>query len=116
MLQKNEKTLISFILLAYKQENYIEDAVKGALSQTYSPLEIILSDDNSPDNTYNVMKRIVDEYDGPHRIILNRNPENLGLVQHYNRVVFELSHGDLLVIAAGDDISRPDRALRSWEI
>jgi glycosyltransferase involved in cell wall biosynthesis len=46
------KPLISFLLLSYNQEEYINDAVDGAFSQTYSTLEIIISDDCSNDNTY----------------------------------------------------------------
>lgn len=44
-----DKLLISFVLIAYNQERFIREAVEGAFSQTYSPLEIILSDDASSD-------------------------------------------------------------------
>ena len=37
----NERPLMSFAILAYKQERFIGEAVAGALAQTYSPLEII---------------------------------------------------------------------------
>lgn len=33
-----DRPLITFALFAYNQEQYIEEAVQGALSQTYSPL------------------------------------------------------------------------------
>jgi glycosyltransferase involved in cell wall biosynthesis len=47
-------------------------------------------------------------YDGPHRITLNRNPQNLGIGAHVNRIM-ELVSSDIIVIAAGDDMSHPDR-------
>jgi glycosyltransferase involved in cell wall biosynthesis len=46
-----DRPLISFMLFAYNQEHYIRRAVEAAMAQTYSPLEIILSDDASSDGT-----------------------------------------------------------------
>ena len=100
--------LVTFVLLAYNQEKYIREAVEGAFSQTYSPLEIILSDDCSKDRTFEIMSKMKEMYNGPHRIILNRNQTNLGIGRHYNRVM-ELSSGEIVELAAGDDISLPWR-------
>lgn len=101
--------LVSILLCAYRQEQFIRDAVEAALAQTYSPLEIVLSDDCSPDRTFAIMEEMAAAYRGPHRVILNRNPRNRGLGGHINRLV-ELSHGELLMVAAGDDISLSQRA------
>ena len=49
------RPLITFALFAYNQEKYIEEAVQGAFLQTYSPLEIILSDDGSTDRTFEII-------------------------------------------------------------
>ena len=82
--------------------------MEGALSQTYSPLEIILSDDCSPDRTFEIIQEMIASYSGPHKIILNRNEKNLGLGQHFNRVM-DMAKGELIVMAAGDDISLSNR-------
>lgn len=108
------RPLISFCLFAYNQEKFIREAVEGALAQIYSPLEIVLSDDCSTDNTFDVMEQLANKYEGPHKIILNRNEKNLGLVPHINKVCCEIMHGDLIVVAAGDDISFPERTEKSW--
>jgi glycosyltransferase involved in cell wall biosynthesis len=100
--------LVTFALIAYNQEPYIGEAIQGAFAQTYSPLEIILSDDYSSDRTFEIMTRMAEAYDGPHKIILNRNEKNLGTGGHVNRIM-ELSNGQLIVGAAGDDISLPER-------
>ena len=76
MTNSTEKPLITFALFAYNQERFIREAVEGAFSQTYSPLEIILSDDCSPDRTFEIMKEMAAEYTGPHTIVLNRNEKN----------------------------------------
>ena len=54
-MSQSSRPLITFALMAYNQEQLIEEAVAGALAQTYSPLEIILSDDCSTDRTFSIM-------------------------------------------------------------
>jgi glycosyltransferase involved in cell wall biosynthesis len=103
-----EKPLISLVLLSYNQTAYIEDAIKGVLSQTYQNLEIILSDDCSRDNTFDLIKKLVSDYRGPHTIFLNKNDVNVGLISHVNKA-FEMASGEIVVLAAGDDISLPNR-------
>ncbi len=100
--------LVSILLMAYNQEQTVRGAIAGALQQTYSPLEIVISDDASTDRTFDVMHEVVDAYSGPHRIVLNRNSTNLGIGAHFNRLV-ALSSGTLMFVAAGDDNSLPDR-------
>jgi glycosyltransferase involved in cell wall biosynthesis len=107
------KPLITFFVMAFNQEQFVREAVKGAFAQTYSPLEILLSDDCSPDRTFEIMREMAAAYRGPHRIALNRNQKNLGIGAHLNRVV-ELSQGELLIGAAGDDISVEGRAERIY--
>ncbi|MFZ3071586.1 MAG: glycosyltransferase [Anaerolineaceae bacterium] len=102
------RPLITFMLIAYNQERFIAEAVQGAFNQIYSPLEIVLSDDYSADRTYEIMQEMAAKYRGPHTIVLNRNDNNLGLIEHINHVM-EFAKGELIVIAAGDDISLPER-------
>lgn len=112
-----ERPLVSFTVKAYRQEGLIAQAVAGALAQTWSPLEIVLSDDCSPDATFRVMEEIAAAYRGPHRVVLNRNPENLGIAGHMNRLA-GLVTGRLWVDSAGDDISEPQRVERlvaAWQ-
>lgn len=100
--------LISFCLIAFNQEAFIREAVASAFEQNYSPLEIILSDDCSTDATFAILSSLAAAYQGPHKVVVNQNPRNVGLGAHVNRIM-ELSQGALVVIAAGDDISEPER-------
>lgn len=103
-----EHPLVTFALFAYNQERFIREAVEGALAQTYSPLEIVLSDDSSSDGTFRIMEECVSTYSGPHQVVLNRNASNLGIADHINTIL-SLCKGDLIVMAAGDDISYSER-------
>ena len=103
-----EYPLVTFALFAYNQEKYIREAVEGALAQDYPNLEIIISDDCSPDRTFEVMQEATRNYSGFHHVKLNRNPVNLGLGSHVNKIVGQ-SKGELIVLAAGDDISAVNR-------
>ena len=102
--------------MAYNQQASVRAAVEAALAQTGEPIEIIVSDDASTDATFAVMQQAVAGYAGPHTVRLNRNPVNLGIGAHISRLV-GLSHGDMLFIAAGDDVSLPqrcERVMQAW--
>ncbi len=103
--------VVSLLLIAYNQQTTIGEAVSAALNQTYSPLEIVISDDASGDATWARIQSAVEGYAGPHQVVLNRNEHNLGIGAHLSHLV-ELSRGELLFVAAGDDISLPQRCER----
>lgn len=104
-----ETPLVSLCILTYNQQEYIEDAIKSALEQTYDNLEIVISDDCSTDDTYLNAERLVKDYRGPHKIILNRNENNMGIRLHFNKVVYELASGEYITTTGGDDVSMPGR-------
>jgi glycosyltransferase involved in cell wall biosynthesis len=111
------RPLVTFALFAYNQERFIAEAVEAALAQDYSPLQVILSDDCSTDRTFSIMREIADSYRGPHIVLTQRNATNLGVGAHINKVA-ELAKGSLIVEAAGDDVSAPNRVtrtVRAWE-
>jgi hypothetical protein len=99
---------VTFALFTYNQEAYVAAAVKAALAQDYCQLEMIISDDASTDRTYEIIRELADRYRGPHQVRLNRNEQRLGIAGHVNRVM-QIASGDLLVAAAGDDVSAPHR-------
>lgn len=111
-----EKPLVSILLPAYMQENYIRQSLESALAQTYSPLEIIVSDDCSTDNTYGIISEITKSYRGPHKLTVNQNKRNLGIVDHLE-LIRSWAKGELFVVCAGDDISFPFRVeiiVKEW--
>ena len=110
------KPLASVLLIACNQQVTVRAALEALLAQTWQPLEIIASDDASTDGTFAAMQQAVAAYRGPHVVRLNRNPVNLGIGAHLSHLV-GLSHGEMLFVAAGDDVSLPqrcERVMQSW--
>jgi len=100
--------LVTILMLTYKSESYVREALQSALAQTYSPIEILVSDDTSPDDTWKVLTEESEVYDGPHQLSLHRNETNLGPMANYNASVAR-AKGELIVECHGDDISDPRR-------
>jgi glycosyltransferase involved in cell wall biosynthesis len=105
------RPLVTLFLYGYKQERTIRAAIEGVFAQTWQPLEIVLSDDCSPDGTFQVMQEMAAAYRGPHKVVLNRNPRNLGISAHVERIM-EIASGDFIVENGGDDVSDPRRVER----
>ena len=105
---------VTMVLVCYNQEKYIKEAVLSVLSQDYSDLKIIISDDCSKDKTVSIIEEILETYGGPHEVFFNKNPINQGLIKHIN-LVNNLVDTELLIIAAGDDISHSNRVTETIE-
>lgn len=100
--------LVSFYIITYNHEDMIAEAIEAAFAQTYSPLEIIISDDCSSDKTWEIIQREVGSYQGPHDVIVRRNPQNYGISAHINEI-WKVCAGEWIVASAGDDVSLPNR-------
>lgn len=114
MTNPGSRPVLTLAVAAFNHERFIRDAIEGAFAQTYSPLEIILSDDASEDRTFAIMQEMAAAYGGPHAVVLNRNPTNSGVASHMSRI-FSIATGELVVANAGDDISLPHRVDAIWQ-
>ena len=52
--------LVTIYITSHNYEDYIADAIESALNQTYKNIELIIFDDNSSDNSPNVIKKFKD--------------------------------------------------------
>ena len=103
-----DRPVVTFVVLAYNQEEYIREAVNGAFAQTYSPLEIILSDDCPTDCTFEIMQEMAEKYQGNHEVRVRRNSSNLSFAGHINEA-HKGASGEFITWSAGDDIALFDR-------
>lgn len=97
---------ISIIMGIYNCANTLPEAIDSILQQTYKDWEIVLCDDGSSDETYEVASDYQKQY--PEKIILLRNESNTGLNHTLNRCL-EKATGEYIARMDGDDISLPTR-------
>lgn len=101
---------VSVILVTYKQEKYVKQALLGALNQDLPAYELIIGDDASPDSTAAVIESVLAENPRPHVTIkFIKHAKNLGLIGNFNATLAAAT-GEVFVVMAGDDVSYPARA------
>jgi cellulose synthase/poly-beta-1,6-N-acetylglucosamine synthase-like glycosyltransferase len=96
-----ERPLVSVILPTYNHAHYLPESIGSVLSQSYRPLELIVVDDGSRDETQAVVQRCDD---GSVRYVSQRNR---GLAATRNRG-FSLARGEFVVFLDADDRLLPD--------
>ncbi len=75
---------ISIIMSAHNDEKFIEQSIYSLLNQTLKDFELLIIDDNSKDNTYEIIKKIGVK---DTRIIYFRNKLNKGLAFNLNFLI-----------------------------
>lgn len=92
--------LVSVIVPNYNHAQYLDIRLKSILAQTYTDFEIIILDDNSIDNSKEIIKRYEKDVHISH-IICNKTNSGSPFIQ-WNRG-FQYAKGDLIWIAESDD-------------
>ncbi|MGF1481079.1 MAG: glycosyltransferase family 2 protein [Cyanophyceae cyanobacterium] len=89
------KPLVSIIVNNYNYQYFLADAIDSALGQSYSPIEVIVVDDGSTDNSRQIIasygKRITPVF-----------KENGGQASAFN-AGFEASRGEIICLLDADD-------------
>lgn len=81
-----EHPLVSIILATYNEKENIQDTIGAILEHVRDPIEIIVVDDDSPDETW----RLVEQMNDPH-VKLIRRVQTKGLASAFNRGIIESS-------------------------
>ena len=113
------RPLVSVNMVTYNHSAFVREALQSVLAQTYSPLEIIISDDASTDDTASLVDDCLARYNGPHRVRFLRQPVNLGARGRNNfMAAFRESQGKFIVWFCGDDVMREtqvERMVETWQ-
>ncbi|RUT07881.1 hypothetical protein DSM106972_021410 [Dulcicalothrix desertica PCC 7102] len=97
-----EHPLVSVITPTYNRPEYLKQALTSAVNQTYQNIEIIVSDNCSPENP----QAIVESFNDP-RIRFYRNSSNLGMLVNTIQA-FKHAHGKYVASLLDDDMWEPD--------
>lgn len=97
-----EYAKINVLIVTYKQADVIGRNLESILMQKeYGLNKIIICDDCSPDNNWEVIQRYVTKY--PDIIVAYRNNPNLGIYGNSNKLVTLCGDADLYCWLEGDD-------------
>lgn len=109
---ENKEPEISVIMGIYNCANTLEEAVRCIQAQSIKEWELILCDDGSTDNTYEIAEQLKKKDE---RIVLLRNSENQGLNRTLNRCLNE-AKGKYIARMDGDDRCDSKRFEKEIEI
>lgn len=97
---ENVAPRLSIGMPVYNGEKYLTYALDSLLNQTYSDLELIISDNASTDGTQDICLEYAAR---DRRVRYHRNPENIGAARNFHHV-FTLSSSEYFAWAAHDDM------------
>lgn len=101
----NNTPRVSIVIPVFNSEKYIEAAITSVLQQTEKNIELIIVDDCSNDNSWQLIQQFAES---DQRVHVFRNRHNLGVANTRN---IGLAHctGDFIALLDGDDYWFPDK-------
>jgi len=101
---KNARPLVSICIPTYNGAAFIGEAIQSAIAQTYSNIELIISDDGSTDETVAIAQSFQSQTSVDFRIVLHRN---YGLSQNWNFCISQ-AKGQYIKFLFQDDLLAPE--------
>ncbi|EEZ83740.1 glycosyltransferase family 2 protein [Vibrio alginolyticus] len=102
---QNNEDVVSIIMPTYNSEQTVVESIQSVLSQTYKNWELIIVDDRSTDNTWQVIQTYADKYDN---IRVYQNKENLGAGASRNFAI-KKARGRFIAFLDSDDLWTEDK-------
>ena len=112
---KSEAPLFSFCILSYNNYCYIREALDSVFAQTYPNIELLISNDGSPDFDMAELTEYINAHKGEniHKVYINNNETNLGTVKNIN-LVREHASGEYIMYMAADDALYDETVLERY--
>ena len=107
--------LATYALFAYRHEAFVTEAIRAVARQTYRPLELIITDDASPDGTRQKIDEALLDFPSDIPVIRINHAQNQGIPGVINAAVRQAS-GRVIIFGAGDDVSEPERVARTMHL
>ncbi|KJQ88656.1 MULTISPECIES: glycosyltransferase family 2 protein [Vibrio] len=102
---QNNEDVVSIIMPTYNSEQTVVESIQSVLSQTYKNWELIIVDDRSTDNTWQVIQTYADKYDNIH---VHQNKKNQGAGASRNFAI-EKAKGRFIAFLDSDDLWTEDK-------
>lgn len=102
---------LTIVTTTYNQEKYIGKAIEGFVMQkTNFPFKIVISNDNSTDNTLQVIKEYQKKY--PELIEVRTNEKNLGAMGNFIDTLSRIKDTEYVALCDGDDFWTDENKLQ----
>lgn len=103
-IKQNPHPLVSVLVITYNSAPYIIETLDSIRNQTYTNIELIVSDDASSDNTIQLCQQwLSNNRDRFKRVEIIESANNTGVSANLNRA-FDASQGEWIKDIAGDDL------------
>lgn len=97
------KPLVSVVMITYGHEQFIGNAIKGVFNQqTNFPIELIIANDNSPDKTDDIVKKIIVQAPSHISVKYTCHKVNKGMMPNFHWAL-EQGEGIYIAMCEGDD-------------
>lgn len=96
---------VSVLMTSYNTDSYIEEAIQSILKQTYTDFELIIVDDASADNSWNIITHYQKQNN---KIRCYKNNNNLGISQTRNKLI-DLAQWEYIAWLDSDDKAKHSR-------
>lgn len=93
---------VSIVMTTYNGQKYIYSQLDSLRKQTYTPAEVIIRDDNSTDETVNIIKKYIERYHLTNWF-LKVNKNNVGWKQNFWKVLHE-ANNEFIFLSDQDDV------------
>lgn len=103
----DSKINVSVAIATYNGERYLREQLDSIYNQTIKPIEVIVCDDGSKDNTI----EILEEYKLKFNLVYYKNESNLGFYRNFEKAISKCT-GDYIALADQDDIWMPKKIER----
>lgn len=109
---KVKDSLVSIVFPCYNHAQYLKECLDSILNQTYKNIEVIVLDDASTDNSYDIMKEYAKK---DKRIKVLQNKKNEGCIASGN-IAFKKAQGKYINFFSADDKMVPTNIQKKVEV
>lgn len=111
LIYRNIQPLVSVVMPTFNRRNFLGRSISSVINQSFSEWELVIVDDGSTDDTFNIVSTFMNEH------------ENIRYIKHTNRKI-SLSLNAGIATAAGryvtflgsDDAYKPEHLISRIEI
>lgn len=105
--------VVSVVMITYGHASFIEEAINGVLMQECNfDYELIISNDCSPDNTNELVEKLLESHPKKHLVRYFNHNVNKGMMLNFTWAVEQASNSKYIALCEGDDFWTDSKKLQ----